>query len=228
MLFKSVLTGHNSSKGGKRSWKRVFRLLASAILIGVSVAAPVGVMGILTIRRTLAQGHLYGIATGLGIAAADGVYATLAAFGISTISQLLIDANSIIRLIGGIFLVYLGIKTIRAAARDLDAPARASARGLIGAAVSAFALTMTNPLTILVFTGIFAGIATANAFASGIDTCPAALAGGMFTGSLLWWLVLTTGVSLARRRLSPRVLRAINVASGIVIAGFGVVVLVGL
>ncbi len=182
-------------------------------------------MGILIIRRTLTYGSRHGVATGLGIASADGTYALLAAFGITAISQLLIDHSTLIRVIGGAFLLLIGFSTLRSNLRALpppDATAPVAATDLIGAFASAFALAVTNPITILVFTGIFAGIAATTASA-----CPVGLTGGVFSGSLVWWLLLITLVSLARGRVTPRVLRAINLASGVGIALFGVWVLLG-
>lgn len=210
---------------GKRSWKRVFKSFVEALVIGVSVAAPVGPIGVLIIQRTLARGRLSGFITGLGVATADATYATFAAFGITLLSNLLISAAPVIRLVGGLFLLYLGIRTVlsqpASRAATLETGGRRAHLSSFGAA---FLLTITNPMTILLFAGIFAGAGLATTD----PLCAAFTVLGIFAGSALWWLILSTGVSLLRGRITPAVLLWINRASGAIIIIFAVIALAGL
>jgi threonine/homoserine/homoserine lactone efflux protein len=194
------------------------------VLIGVSVAAPVGPIGVLIIQRTLARGRWSGFINGLGVATADAAYASLAAFGITLLSSLLISAAPVIRLVGGIFLLYLGIRTLRSRPASSSSPAPQGSRAHISSFGAAFLLTITNPMTILLFAGIFAGagLATTDAL------CALFTVLGIFTGSALWWLFLSTGVSLLRGRITLRVLLWINRASGVVIITFALVALLPL
>jgi threonine/homoserine/homoserine lactone efflux protein len=193
-------------------------LFLRGFVIGLSIAAPVGPIGVLCIRRTLAQGRSYGLVSGLGAATADGVYGCVAGFGLTFISGFLVDQQVWLRLVGGAFLCYLGIKTLLA--RPAEEAAEAKSIGLLGAYGSTFVLTLTNPMTILSFAGVFAGLGIAE---TGGDYGSAAiLVLGVFCGSALWWLLLSGGVSLFRDRFTPQALVWVNRASGLVVAGFGV------
>lgn len=192
------------------------------LLIGLSIAAAVGPMCILCIQRTLYKGRLYGLVSGLGIATADAVYGCIAAFSLTVISTFLISHQVWIRLLGGLFLAYLGIKTILAG----PAERAASAHNFPGAYLSTFLLTLTNPTTILSFVAIFAGIGVGAASKSYLSA--AIVVCGVFLGSSLWWFLLTGGVSLLRERFTAQWLLWINRISGIVIALFGIFVLFSL
>ncbi len=194
-------------------------------LIGLSVAATIGPMAALCIRRTLAQGRLAGLATGLGVATADGCYGAIAGFGLAFISQFLLAQQVWLRLAGGLFLCYLGGKTARAA--PTTRPAGAGGATLARAYLSALALTLANPLTILSFAAIFAGLGAGSGTEGGYGRT-VLLVLGVFAGSALWWVILTGVVAALRARVTPRGLRWINRASGAVILGFGVVALAGL
>lgn len=193
------------------------------VVLGFSIAAPVGPIGVLCIRRTLADGRLLGFVSGLGAATADSCYGAVAAFGLTAISSVLIGQRMWIRLIGGLFLVYLGVRTLLRAPAEKPAAATGG-RGLAGAYASTLGLTLTNPTTILSFVAIFAGLGLAGAHTASGDT--AALVLGVFCGSALWWLALSGGVGLFRSRIGPRALRWINRVSGAIILGFGVAALV--
>lgn len=188
------------------------------MLIGLAIAAPVGPMGLLCIQRTLARGRWAGVLSGLGAASADAVYGSIAGFGLAALANALLAWRLELQILGGLFLLYLGWRTWQtppAVPAEVQ-PARA---GRVGDYLSALALTLTNPVTILAFLGIFAGLGLA---AEGRDFAAAgSLVLGVFTGSLLWWLLLAGGVGLLRGRLTPTALRAINRVSGILIAGFG-------
>jgi threonine/homoserine/homoserine lactone efflux protein len=196
------------------------------LIIGVSVAAPVGAIGVLIIRRALAQGRTFGIVSGLGVATADAIYGSMAAFGLTIVTALLIEQRSWFRLIGGAFLLYLGVRASFAKPAEEAAEPQGNS-GLFSAYGSTFLLTLTNPQTILTFAAIFAGTGLAE---TGGDFLPAALmVGGVFTGSILWWIILSVGVSLFRERLNnPKALRWVNGISGLIIVAFGLRELIGL
>jgi threonine/homoserine/homoserine lactone efflux protein len=184
--------------------------------IGFAIAAPVGPIGVLCIRRSLASGRWIGLVTGLGAATADAMYGCIAGFGLATISKFLIHQRIWLGLLGGIFLCYLGVRTFLSKPGGQTAPARGN--DLSSAYLSTLILTLTNPATILSFVAIFAGFglaASPNYFAA------AMLVAGVFAGSALWWLILSSGVSLLHRQISPERMHLINRLSGGVIFAFG-------
>ena len=190
-------------------------LFLRAFLIGISIAAPVGPIGVLCIRRTLANGKLAGFLSGMGAASADMVYGAIAAFGISAITNALIDNVFWLKLIGGGFLLYLGIKTFLE--KPAEHAAQANQGGLFSMYLSTFFLTITNPMTILSFAAIFAGTMI------GQDTgSPLVMVAGVFAGSAAWWLTLSLGIGMFRERLTQTHMAWINRISGIIITVFGV------
>lgn len=198
-------------------------LFLQSILIGISIAAPVGPIGVLCVRRTLAQGMLVGIITGLGAASADALYALVAASGLVLVAAFLVSNQLWIRLAGGAFLCYLGIRT------GLSVPAEYAAKsgrnGLVGAYSSTFFLTITNPITIIAFVGIFAGLGLAEANRNFLSISSTVI--GVFVGSMLWWLLLSGIVSHYRSRFGERGMLWVNRVSGIVILAFGIVAIIG-
>ena len=198
--------------------------ILKGMIIGFSIAAPVGPIGVLCIRRTLAEGRAYGFASGLGAATADGFYGTVAALGLTLISSFLIDQANWLHLIGGAYLCYLGIKTFRS--KPAERAAEAKGRGLVGAYTSTLFLTLTNPLTIFAFAAIFAGVGAEVASGNTFGALNVVL--GVFLGSATWWLILVTLTSLFRSRLSTGGLVWVNRVSGVLILGFGAVMLYGL
>jgi threonine/homoserine/homoserine lactone efflux protein len=194
--------------------------LLRGLLIGFSIAAPVGPIGVLCIRRTLADGRATGLAVGLGAATADAVYGAIAGFGLTAVSSLLVRQQGVLRLVGGLFLRYLGLRTFLASPAQ-DA-ARAGGAGLLGAFTSTFGLTLANPATILSFVAVFAGLGIAGA---GSWREATVLVAGVFLGSALWWLLLSGAVGALRSRLDLRALRWINRLSGLVLLGFGIIAL---
>jgi threonine/homoserine/homoserine lactone efflux protein len=196
--------------------------LLKGLLIGFAIAAPVGPIGVLCIRRTLAEGRLSGLVSGLGAATADAFYGAVAAFGLTFVSNFLISQQTWMRLLGGLFLCYLGIRTLLAA--PAEKPATATGIGLLAAYTSTLFLTIANPTTILSFAAIFAGLSLGTA--SRDYTSAAVMVSGVFLGSALWWLLLSGGVSLFRTRIRPGGLRWVNRISGAVITGCGVLALV--
>jgi len=194
------------------------------LLIGLSIAAAVGPMSILCIQRTLQRGQRYGLVSGLGIATADAAYGCIAAFGLTLISNFLVSQQFWIRLLGGLFLVYFGIRTVLSKPAERAATAKAS--GFTSAYISTLLLTLTNPTTILSFVAIFAGIGVGGASKSYASAVIVVV--GVFVGSVLWWCLLTSVVNFLRARFTSTWLLWINRVSGGVIMLFGVVALVSL
>ncbi|MHB1354469.1 MAG: LysE/ArgO family amino acid transporter [Anaerolineae bacterium] len=198
--------------------------LLRGIVIGLSIAAPVGPIGALCIRRTLAQGRVAGLVSGLGAATADALYGCIAGFGLSGISRFLVSQQVWFSLVGGLFLVYLGIRTLLT--KPAEQAVSAKGTGLLAIYASTFGLTLTNPLTILSFAAIFAGLGLVSA---GVGFGSAGiLVLGVFLGSTLWWLTLSTGVSLLRKKFDARAMLWVNRISGLVVLGFGIAALISL
>jgi threonine/homoserine/homoserine lactone efflux protein len=194
------------------------------LIIGFSIAAPVGPIGVLCIRRTLAEGRASGFISGLGAATADAIYGCIAGFGLTFISSFLISQQLWFRVIGGTFLCYLGIKTLLA--RPAEKAASAKGYGLAGAYASTFFLTLTNPMTILSFAAIFAGLGVGSA--GGNYVFAGLLVLGVFLGSAAWWLILSGIVGVFRKKFDISGLRWVNRISGIIITGFGVLAFLSL
>jgi threonine/homoserine/homoserine lactone efflux protein len=191
--------------------------LARGIGLGFAIAAAVGPISLLTIRRTIAHGQAYGLASGAGVALADATYGGIAAFGLTALTSLLVGGRALLGLVGGVVLAILAVRTIRSSP---GAVAEADERpGLPAAFGSIFGLTMTNPMTILSFAGVFAA-----AGLSGHGGLEAALLTlGVFLGSLLWWVLLTFVVARLRSRVTVGGLTWINRVSGGLLLVFAVV-----
>jgi threonine/homoserine/homoserine lactone efflux protein len=194
------------------------------LVIGFSIAAPVGPIGMLCIQRTLARGRFSGLASGLGAATADATYGGIAGFGVTFVSALLVHYQLWIRLLGGTFLILLGARIL------LSVPTESGGGGgrqrLAKDYASTFALTLSNPLTIVAFAAIFAGLGiTGQAGDYGTATT---LVSGVFAGSALWWVILSTGVGAIKGRLASGQMRWINRLSGCVIGCFGLIALLSL
>jgi len=195
-------------------------LFLRGLAIGFSIAAPVGPIGILCIRRTLAEGRASGFLSGLGAATADALYGCVAGFGLTVVSAFLVDQRAWIQLIGGVFLLALGVRTLRSKPAERAAQASAG-RGLAGSYLSTLLLTLTNPMTIISFAGIFAALGVAET--GGSLAAAAWLVAGVFAGSAAWWLLLSGGVGLMRDRIASGALLWVNRASGVVLVAFGAV-----
>jgi threonine/homoserine/homoserine lactone efflux protein len=187
------------------------------LIIGFSIAAAVGPIGALCIRRSLAEGRLVGLLTGLGAATADAVYGAIAAFGLTAVSGALVSYRTWLGLVGGMFLCYLGVRTLVATPKETTTSSRR--QRIASAYASTFMLTLTNPMTILSFVAIFAGLGVA----SGVDFDRATmLVIGVFAGSAAWWLLLSTGTAMLRSKLSDTSMRLVNHVSGSIIVAFGI------
>ena len=164
-------------------------LALRGFVLGFTIAAAVGPISLLVIRRTLAEGQRYGLVSGLGVATADATYGAIAAFGLSAITDTLVNARQVLGLVGGVFLLWLAWRTIRSAPTEAATVATAR-RGYVGAYLSILGLTLTNPMTILSFGALFAGLGVT----SGATGDAALVVVGVLLGSTAWWIVLTTAV----------------------------------
>ena len=216
----------------------MFSTFLTGLILGLSIAAPVGPIGILCIRRTLTMGQWGGLVSGLGAATADGLYGCVAGFGLTAIADFLTNQSLWLRIVGGIFLCYLGVTTFlsKPAEEEVKTPPTSVTtdnvqkgalevvpRSLLAAYGSTLVLTLTNPATIFSFAAIFAGLGLVesgqNFVASGI------LVLGVFLGSALWWFFLSGTVSLLRTQFTSAALRWLNRFAGIILLVFGVVAL---
>nr|WP_233096539.1 LysE family transporter [Fictibacillus halophilus] len=193
--------------------------------MGISIAAPVGPIGVLCMQRTLTQGRVVGIVSGLGAACADVIYGLIAGLGLTMVSQFIMSHKLWIQLIGGVFLLYLGLKILTSKARPMDGTPQKSS-SLTSAFFTTFLQTLTNPMTILSFAAIFAGLGIVNTHTSAISSIT--LIVGIFCGSAAWWIFLTTTVSMMSRRMNQQHMAMINVISGIIICLFGMFSLIRL
>ena len=191
------------------------------LIIGFSIAAPVGPIGVLCIRRTLAEGRLAGFLSGMGAASADMFYGAVAAFGLTAVQELLIGQSNWLRIVGGIFLLYLGVKTFFS--KPAQQAAKSARGGLFGAYLTTFFLTITNPITILSFIAIFAGLRLGETDGNYLSAALMVL--GVFLGSAAWWLTLSTGVSFLREKFTPALLAWVNRLAGVIIFVFGLAAL---
>jgi len=192
------------------------------LIVGFTIAAAVGPITLLVIRRTIDHGGVYGFASGLGVATADATYGAIAAFGLTAVTSVLMSGHTLLGIVGGLIIAAIGIRTMLAhptgPATDVERP------GLVGAFASIYALTMTNPLTIVLYIGVFAGIGLASG-SSFVDAAIVTLA--VWLGATLWWVVLCAPVAWLRERVSTRVLLWINRLSGAALVVFGLVAVAG-
>jgi threonine/homoserine/homoserine lactone efflux protein len=187
------------------------------LAVGLSIAAPVGPIGILCIRRSLRDGMVAGFATGLGAATGDASYGCVAGFGLTSVSGFLAAHRFWIGLFGGIFMCFLGVRTFLSPAAQ-ESELGSPPKGLLSAWASTFLLTLGNPATILSFAAVFAafGLGTSGGYAAG-----AWLVAGVFLGSAAWWLALSAALGRLRSRMTAGRMRLINRLSGAVLLAFG-------
>lgn len=194
-------------------------LFLKAFLLGLAVAVPLGPIGALCIQRTLAGGFLAGVAGGLGTALADAAYATAAAARFAAFAAVLQRIDAPLGLMGGAFLLWLGWKSWPRAGAARPAPVAAAARGLVATTALTFALTIANPATILSFVAMFAGLGLAEGASVGAAMTVVA---GVFTGSMLWWIVLSGTVAALHRRLPVGFALWTGRVSALMMGGFGI------
>lgn len=189
------------------------------LIIGLSVAVPVGPIGILCIRRTLNQGRVIGFLSGLGAATADAWYGAIAGFGLTFLSNFLIGQQTWLRLIGGVLLCIIGVRMFLSKPAQRGASAESSS--LWSAYLSTLFLTLTNPVTILFFAAVFAGLGVGSSSSHYVSA--AILVLGVFTGSALWWFILSGFTGLLRGMFSDQGLQWLNRIAGLIIMGFSLV-----
>jgi threonine/homoserine/homoserine lactone efflux protein len=190
-------------------------LFWKALAVGLLIAAPVGPIGLLTINRTLDQGRIVGLATGLGAACADAVYGAIGALGVTQVIDWLVGARAWLALGGGAMLLWMAWRTVTQpiATQAAPLPTRAD---LLRSFAGTFVLTLSNPATIVSFIAVFAAMA-----GGGLQSLAAApMVAGVWLGSALWWLGLTTVVGTWRHHFSAAWRRRINLLSGALLAGF--------
>ena len=202
-------------------------LFFKAALVRLSIAAPVGPIGLLCIQRTLVSGPGVGFISGLGAASADAVYGAVGAFGLTAVTQLFIEATMPLTLFGASFLAWLGFKMISSqptgdASDSITASDGADAIkgvGGIKAFASMFALTLSSPVTILSFVAVFAAISGSAELTGQSHSAAAVMVLGVFTGSACWWLMLAAGVSRIRHKLGPQTLLWVSrIAGGVLLS----------
>jgi threonine/homoserine/homoserine lactone efflux protein len=191
------------------------------LTIGFSIAMPVGPIGIVCISRTLKDGWGSGLTSGFGAATADMLYSGIAAFGFRVVQEFLLDQQIWIRLLGGLFLTFLGIRIIFSTLKAVEIPS--SSRGLLGAYLSTLVLTLSNPMTILSFGAVFTGFDLIHEGIRYSDSILMLI--GVFLGSCLWWFILSGGVSILRTRFNDSLLKWVNRLSGGVIVAFGIFII---
>jgi threonine/homoserine/homoserine lactone efflux protein len=202
----------------------VISFFIKGLIIGFSLALPVGPIALLCIRRTLARGPVAGIFSGLGAACADLIFGAIAGFGVSAVADFLVEHQVALRLVGGVFLCYLGVRIFISVPRERVFGSGESS--FLRYFVSAFALTLTNPLTLFAFAAIFA--TSGVGLASDGYLSVALLVLGVFSGSALWWLILCGVVSIFHRTIGLRGIQLVNRISGTLIAAVGVIVLISI
>ena len=197
-------------------------LLIRGIIVGLMIAMPVGPVNVLCIHRTIEAGWKSGVLSGLGAAVADMFYGAVAGFSITLVVQFLVREQFWIRFFGGILLVIVGIWYFFKRPEPLDAQTqdRASAYSDLR---STFLLTLTNPTTVLSFLAILAALGIGHQRQWWLTVF---LVGGIFCGSMLWWIVLGSIVNLFRDRFNERILLLMNRLAGLLIVGFGIAAIV--
>jgi threonine/homoserine/homoserine lactone efflux protein len=204
-------------------------LLLSGVVMGLIAAVPIGPVNLICIRRSFAFGPLNGFVSGLGAALGDGIFAAVTGFGLTWIAQLIEGYAPIIELIGGALMVWMGYRTFVSPPlpRCVDAPPDSEGTNLARAMISTFALTVTNPVTLLSFGVMFAGLGGLAGGAGDFDDASLVVA-GVVAGSTGWWLALTTVIGLFHAKIDDHAMRLINRICGVLVMGCGLAVLVHL
>jgi len=201
----------------------VFSLLLRGFALGFAIAASPGPIFFLCVRRTLVQGRLAGLFSGLGVATADGFYAAIATFGVAALTTAFVAGRRPLALVGGAVLIALGLRILIERVRSAEPAAAITGRGLAWAYASTLGLTITNPTTIV----SFAALAATLGFGTGGSLIrPASVVAGVLLGSAAWWCILVVAASLLRARLTPGVVRGISTFSGLAIAVLGILAVV--
>ncbi len=193
-------------------------LYVKGFILGLIICVPIGPVGLLCLRRTLTHGKSEGVASYLGAASVDGLYCSIAGFGVTAVSTFVVTEELWLRLAAGLVLIGVGIGIYVSAVQERDSPP--TAEGPVRSYVSTFLLTLTNPVPILVFAAVFAALGVGGW--KGEYASTAMLVLGVFSGSAVWGPVLVTGLTLFQPHLDGHRVRVLNKLSGAVMAAFGV------
>ncbi|MEK3771943.1 LysE family translocator [Paenibacillus sp. FSL R5-0887] len=198
--------------------------MAKGMLLGLSIAAPLGPISILCIKKTLSSGFKTGLCCGLGAATADAVYGSIAGFGLSALTAFLVDYKTVLQALGGLFICYLGMKSLLELP-DTDSTAPNSPKSSLNSYIVTLLLTLSNPMTIIFFLGIFSASGVLLSHSS--SNMPF-LVSGVFLGSALWWMGLTGSTALFRTNIMLGRSKQLmfNKLSGLVMLSFGIVSLI--
>ena len=200
-------------------------IFLKGLILGFVIAAPVGPIGVLCARRTLTHGRRAGFFSGMGAATADAIYGFIAAFGLTFVSNFLIGHQFWLRLVGGTFLCFLGVKTLISVPEE-NSELPPSTRKYAGMYTSTFFLTLTNPMTIFSFAAVFAGFGLAGT--RGSVASAGILILGVFLGSAIWWILLVGVFSVFKKRFEHHELQWVNRIAGLIIVGSGILALLSL
>ena len=206
-----------------------FYLIMSGVVMGLIAAVPIGPVNLICIRRSFAFGPLNGFVSGLGAALGDGIFAAIMGFGLTWIAQMIEGYATIIELTGGAMMVWMGYRTFISppVPRCLDTKTDGERTNLVRAMVSTFALTITNPVTLLSFGVMFAGLGGLAGGAGSFNDAGFVVA-GVVAGSTGWWLALTTIIGIFHTRIDEKAMRLINQACGALVTACGLAVLIHL
>ncbi|CUH94867.1 putative membrane protein [Propionispora sp. 2/2-37] len=198
-------------------------LLLKCILSGFFLAVPIGPVNLICIRRTLTEGRLSGLIAGAGAAAADALYGYAAAAGLSILTNFIQHNHAALRWLGGIFIIYLGFRSLYAAP-CISINEKQSIQNLTKLFSEVFLLTLANPVTVFAFIAAFSSLGIATL----ITTLPPIILAslGVWAGSLLWWITLTSIICYFRTKITVTVIMAINRISGLIIILLGIVSIV--
>jgi threonine/homoserine/homoserine lactone efflux protein len=199
--------------------------MARGVLLGLSIAAPVGPISILCIKKTMNSGFKTGLFCGLGAATADAIYGCIAGLGLSTLTAFLVDYKTILQVLGGLFICYIGMKSLLFTPGARNSIETYSPKSSLNSYAVSLLLTLSNPMTIIFFLGVFS--------ASGIHLSHSGsdmpfLIGGVFLGSTLWWICLIGSTALFRTKMTVRHSKQtlFNKLSGLVMLSFGIIALI--
>ncbi|MDA2918246.1 LysE family transporter [Desulfobacterota bacterium AH_259_B03_O07] len=193
-------------------------------VIGMLIATPVGPVGALCVQSTFTEGKLHGLISGLGATVADVIFGIIAAFGITIISNFLVEQQDWIRLLGGLFICFLGTRIILLEPKKQTDPGKR--QNMVSSFLSAFLITLTNPITILTLALMFAGLGLVGQQAQ--HGSASLMVFGVFIGSSIIWLTLW-GISVKfREKFNLSKMALVNRIAGVMIIMFGIVALLSL
>lgn len=193
-------------------------MFLKGLLIGFCIALPFGPIGVMCIQQSLIRGASYGLIAGLGAAIADAIFGALASIGVSYTSFFLTEHQLMFQFAGALFLCIIGIRTFTTHPDDMAISNRITVQKLFA---STFFLTITNPITLLCFAGIYAGLGIGLSGEGALATLFLTL--GVFVGSALWWVIISFGIRFLKEKISVKLTHQLSRISALVLLLFGVV-----